>query len=142
VRSHLKTQRALLVLLGHALFGDQRLAQDFIDRHFASASENFWAAAWLSSTLWWPSRWYTLTSLVASSVTPFRFLTPSEKLRSPELSTTRTVRPASRAASAFMAVLVLGSPRPNAETTFNSPSRTFAERAERSAPTTILRGRL
>src|SRR5215469_2035309 len=103
----LETQRSLVVFHVHALFRHQRAHENVINRHFASASENFRAAASLSNTLLWPSRWNAFTSLVGNSVTPFRLRKPSDRLRFSPLSTTSTVRPPSSLASAPIAFFVL-----------------------------------
>src|ERR1022692_4119864 len=52
-----EAQGPLVVLLVHALLGDERAMNYFKDCHFASASENFRAAASEMRTFWWPSRW-------------------------------------------------------------------------------------
>src|SRR5208283_6048448 len=52
---HFEAQRALVVFLLHALLGHQRASNHVVEFHFASASENFRAAASDSSTLLWPS---------------------------------------------------------------------------------------
>src|SRR5271157_2102304 len=54
---YFEAQRALVVFPVHALLGDERAAQNLMNGHFLSASENLSAAAADSSTLWCPSRW-------------------------------------------------------------------------------------
>src|SRR5579872_1379698 len=56
VRRNLEAQRALGLFLRHALFGNQRPPDDFMDRHRASASESFAAASCEIRTRSWPSR--------------------------------------------------------------------------------------
>src|SRR5439155_445917 len=104
-----KAQGALSLFLGFPLFSHEWTADDFMDVHFASASENFLAAASDSSTRSWPSRWYTLTARLGSSVTSLRLRTPKLRLRSSVLSTSSTFRVASSRSSTARAFLVLGS---------------------------------
>src|SRR5665213_725892 len=137
-----ETQRALGILLGHAFFRHDGPLDHIHQRIHCRPSESFFAAASVSSTCWWPSRSYTFTSRLATSLTPSRFRLDSSRLRFSVLSTRRTVRAMSRASSVLRISLVLASPSANSLTTRSSPSRSLADKALRSAPNCIFLGSL